>query len=206
MPLVTLKTDIYHAGKEDATDDHKFITERLLEVAIPDNVVKGEKVTLEMCLEEYFNNRVEVKRAIQRRTTMQSSVPPCAGVSSTRSSMDKTGAVFIEAVEVETQDVLPSSKEVPTNKLLQRPGLSLLNRTPSIFSDRKIPLEQNGNEIQSDATVTGRNRAVSIKKEVLMPAWQFLNLIRKFLGYWRLFVLTCSQLGILTTTLQTTKA
>jgi len=182
MPLVTLKTDIYHAGKEDATDDHKFITERLLEVAIPENVAKGEKITLEMCLEEYFNNRVEVKRAIQRRTTMQSSVPTSARGSSARSSMDKSGAVFIEAVEVESQDVLPSSKEMPTNKLLQRPGLSLRNRTPSIFSDRKVPVEQDGDEIQKDTTVTGRNRAVSVKKEVIMPAWQFLNLIRKFLG------------------------
>lgn len=179
MPLVTLKTDIYHAGKEDATDDHKFITERLLEVAIPENVPKGETITLEMCLEEYFNNRVEVKRAIQRRTTMQSARSPAIASSSARSSLDKGGAVFIESVEIESQDASPGLGELPNNKFLQRPGLSLRNRTPSIFGDRRPVTDGEGNEPASTLP-SGRNRAASVKKEILMPAWQFLNLIRKF--------------------------
>lgn len=174
MPLVTLKTDIYHAGKEDAADDHKFITERLLEVAIPENVAKGEKITLEMCLEEYFNNRVEVKRAIQRRNTMQSPMPTSVAASSNRSSMEKGGAMFVETVEVDSQDDMPNHTE-PFNKLLQRPGLSLRNRTPSIFSDRKVMVEDDEGSEQN--ATTGRKRAVSMKKEILMPAWQFLNLI-----------------------------
>ena len=178
MPLVTLKTDIYHAGKEDAADDHKFITERLLEVALPENVPKGEKITLEMCLEEYFNNRVEVKRAIQRRATMQSSMQRPGRSSSARSSFDKGGAVFVESVEVDSRDEAPRPTEMLSNKMLQRPGLSLLSRTPSIFSDRQVAVGQEGNDSKQDST-TGRNRAVSLKKEVLMPAWQFLNLIRK---------------------------
>ena len=57
LPLLTLKMDIYHTGKEDLTDDHKFINERLLEVAIPE-AVEGQTITLEDCLESYFNNRI----------------------------------------------------------------------------------------------------------------------------------------------------
>ena len=61
LPLLTLKVDIFHTGKEDVSGDHKFVNERLLDVAIPEPV-DGEEITLERCLEEYFNNRIEVKR------------------------------------------------------------------------------------------------------------------------------------------------
>ena len=36
LPLLTLKMDLYHTGKEDPNDDHKFVNERLLEVAVLD--------------------------------------------------------------------------------------------------------------------------------------------------------------------------
>lgn len=65
LPLLTLKMDIYHTGKEDVADDHKFINERLLEVAIPPEHEDGTAITLEECLEAYFNNKIEVKRYLQ---------------------------------------------------------------------------------------------------------------------------------------------
>ena len=49
MPLLTLKMDIYHTGREDKEDDHKFVNERLLEVAIPEPE-EGRVITLEDCL------------------------------------------------------------------------------------------------------------------------------------------------------------
>ncbi|ANB12046.1 hypothetical protein AWJ20_279 [Sugiyamaella lignohabitans] len=65
MPLLTLRVDIAHAGKEVAEDDHKLVNERLLLVPIP-----GERtdppVTLEECLERYFANSVEVSRQLER--------------------------------------------------------------------------------------------------------------------------------------------
>lgn len=50
LPLLTLKMDVAHGGKEAADDDHRFVSERLLNLAIPD-APEGEPVKLESCLE-----------------------------------------------------------------------------------------------------------------------------------------------------------
>ncbi|KAI5298225.1 hypothetical protein KEM56_004232, partial [Ascosphaera pollenicola] len=62
LPLLTLKVDLYHTGRDDANDDHKFVNERLLEIPIPPDRVENNAITLEECLEAYFNNHVEVMR------------------------------------------------------------------------------------------------------------------------------------------------
>lgn len=71
LPLLTLEVDLYHEGKADATDDHKFINERLLEVAVPAEPENGRSIRLEDCLEDHFNARVEVVRQMERRNTLQ---------------------------------------------------------------------------------------------------------------------------------------
>lgn len=63
--------DIFHTGKEEVNDDHKFVNERLLEVAVPEDPGDGSAITLEDCLETYFNNRIEVRRYLERRNTLQ---------------------------------------------------------------------------------------------------------------------------------------
>jgi len=171
MPLLTLKTDIYHSGKEDVKDDHKFITERMLDVAIPENIPQGETVTLEMCLEDYFNNRVEVKRHLQRQSTLASN---SAERSSRHSSIDKGGATFVETTEVDDRDT-PTPLSAP--QAPQRP-LHMRQRATSIFSERKVTRDQTEQQPDDEINTATRQRAASVKKEVLMPAWQFLNLIR----------------------------
>lgn len=171
MPLLTLKADTYHAGGYDK-DDHKFITERMLDVAIPENVPQGETITLEMCLEEYFNNRVEVKRHLQRRTTLSSN----PGSASRHSSIDKGGATFVETTEIDPGRETPEPPANPQNPL-QRPHLR--ERATSIFSERKVTYSEPETKPDGEINQAARQRAASVKKEVLMPAWQFLNLIRK---------------------------
>ena len=172
MPLVTLKTDIFHAGKEDTKDDHKFITERLLDVAIPEHRPRAEPLTLEECLEEYFNNRVEVKRALMRRNTLQSRA--------SRSSMEKSGASHVETVEVDSsREASPSLPERMPGTTLQRPGFGR-ERATSIFSERKVEHSLDGHNDGEPPHL--RKRGSSMRKEILMPAWQFLNLIRKYLN------------------------
>jgi len=163
-----LKTDIFHSGKEDAGDDHKFITERMLDVAIPDNVPEGQTITLEMCLEEYFNNRVEVKRHLQRANTARST--------HSIKSMDKSGATHLETVELGARPESPIHSEPPID-LTRRPTFARLRGT-GLFSDRKVETEQEVDETKANDLPKGRRRTSSLKKEVLMPAWQFLNLIR----------------------------
>lgn len=173
MPLLTLKTDIYHSGKEDVKDDHKFITERMLDVAIPEDVPEGVTVTLEMCLEEYFNNRVEVKRHMQRRGTIET-------LGGRKSSLDKGGALHVETVEVDSRGSSPAPNERTLKpETLQRP-LHMRARATSLFSERKVPtLNSLDKSTSNDQRPLGRPRANSTRKEVLMPAWQFLNLIRE---------------------------
>lgn len=175
MPLLTLKTDIYHSGKEDVKDDHKFITERMLDVAIPENVPQGEIVTLEKCLEDYFNNRVEVKRHLQRQTLASNA----AERSSRQSSIDKGGATFVETTEVDERDTPTplSAPQANSPALLQRPT-HMRQRATSIFSERKVARDETEQQSDGETNTAGRQRAASVKKEVLMPAWQFLNLIR----------------------------
>jgi hypothetical protein len=67
--------DVYHTGKED-NDDHRIVRERLLDVAIPEPPEDGSSVNLEDCLESYFNNKIEVKRHLQRRNTIHSKPVP----------------------------------------------------------------------------------------------------------------------------------
>lgn len=177
LPLLTLKMDLYHAGKEDKEDDHKFVNERLLEVAIPGPTEQsGNTVTLEDCLETYFNNRIEVKRHLQRQNTLRSV-----------RSMDtgKDHALHIETVELPSgaESPAPATPSSTTTPALPRRPIDGRRRTDSIFSERYIQEkgESSDQKILDEKTspTVGRPRGASIRKEVMMPAWQFFSLIRK---------------------------
>lgn len=72
MPMITLKVDIEHEGKENRKDDHKLINERLLLVSVP-NSSNNEPILLEQCLEAYFANSIQVSRQMERRRTFSTS-------------------------------------------------------------------------------------------------------------------------------------
>ncbi|OJJ48861.1 hypothetical protein ASPZODRAFT_61021 [Penicilliopsis zonata CBS 506.65] len=179
LPLLTLKMDIYHTGKEDASDDHKFVNERLLEVAIPPEPADGKPLTLEDCLEAYFNNRIEVKRYLERRNTVTS-------IKSTDNvSISKGFITHIEAIE--TGSSATSSPNRSTSPWFHdlTPMTSLADLTPtptastgrrrsdSIVQERFIP----GDDENTAGSSNGPYRKGSYRKEVMMPAWQFFSLI-----------------------------
>ncbi len=169
LPLLTLKMDIYHTGKEDAADDHKFVNERLLEVAIPPNSPDGSVITLENCLETYFNNRIEVKRHLARRNTVQSGKPA-----------EKGAVLDIDTKEVPSTPTSPIAQSVAsTSGVPTRPGGR--KRAESIFSERYVEIGEPAEKKLSDTAsiMSDGLRKTSLKKEVLMPAWQFFSLIRK---------------------------
>jgi len=172
LPLLTLKMDIYHTGKQD-NDDHRFINERLLEVAIPtlENGEHPAEVKLEDCLEEYFNNRVEVKRYLERRNTLQSSK---LGDKAVEAGM----AVHVETLEIDPEASTPLTPISPMpNYMSQRPVNR--HRASSIIQQRYLPdNNESANSTLSDPKApVGRLRTGSVRKEVLMPAWQFFSLI-----------------------------
>jgi hypothetical protein len=176
LPLLTLKMDIYHTGKEDVADDHKFINERLLEVAIPADPSRDrEHITLEDCLEEYFNNRIEVRRYLERRSTINS-------MRSYDSTSKGSGTVHIETVEVDS-DSCPTTPVSPSPSygIARRP--SNRHRASSIIQERYIP-DRSESGYSSLANMDSKDpvsrlRKGSFRKEVMMPAWQFFSLIRK---------------------------
>ncbi|KAI9876429.1 MAG: hypothetical protein M1823_007282, partial [Watsoniomyces obsoletus] len=157
LPLLTLKMDIFHTGKEDTADDHKFINERLLDVAIPEDPSGQRKeITLEDCLEAYFNNRIEVRRYLERRSTMTS-------IKSPTEAKSKGSSVHVEAVEIDAD----SSPSTPTSQL---PPTRPTNRarSQSIIQERYIP-DRNPSGYSSlsnvDTKDSNRSRAGSVRKE-----------------------------------------
>lgn len=194
LPLLTLKMDLFHTGKEDPQDDHKFVNERLLEVAILDEPVEGNSViTLEDCLEHYFNNRIEVKRHLEnrRRNTLKSmhSAEPC------HSKVDKEPAMHVEIVEVSPDTPITQSPRQETSIDPSAPSQSKETKDPlerlrptlgrtradSIFSQRRVELTGIDPEelktIETNTSSEGRERKMSTRTEVLMPAWQFFKLL-----------------------------
>ena len=173
--------DIYHTGKEDKSGDHKFVNERLLEVAIPEPSEGQTAVTLEDCLESYFNNKIEVKRYLERHNTADS-------VKSADSlSMSKGFSTHVEAIEVSspqspspTQSALLHGDEptpMPSKAEVERSNSSRTRRD-SIVQERFIP-DPDGETVDG-APVTSPPRG-SFRKEVMMPAWQFFSLIREYI-------------------------
>lgn len=158
--------DIYHTGKEDAKDDHKYIHERLLEVAVPDEVPGAGSVKLEDCLESYFNNRVEVRRHLERSNTLSS-------IRSGTEAEEKGSSQHVEISELSwSTPNTPISQHTPSTPL--SPGGRL--RTASIIRHRILEEDKKENpERDSNGYAVRKNSA---RKEVLMPAWQFFNLIR----------------------------
>ncbi|KAL2013592.1 hypothetical protein VTN00DRAFT_1117 [Thermoascus crustaceus] len=186
LPLLTLKMDIYHTGKEDVSDDHKFVNERLLEVAIPPDPGDGKPVTLEDCLEAYFNNKIEVKRYLERRSTLTS-----------MKSFDSTSKGFVTHVEEIGSPSTPSPVRSASPRLEEMTPLSsvtelnesptqsptsptLQSRRASIVQERFIPDADNHNNENKGGNTTAshsRLRRGTVRKEVMMPAWQFFSLI-----------------------------
>ncbi|KAL9000006.1 MAG: hypothetical protein Q9169_001251 [Polycauliona sp. 2 TL-2023] len=130
LPLLTLKMDIFHHGKEDAGDDHRFVNERCLEVAIPE--ANGQALTLEACLEEYFNNSIEVKRFMQQRRGTMGSVRSQASFDST----SKGSAAHIETVEYDNS--LPSTPISPLPASTTRRPTFARARAPSIIQESYV--------------------------------------------------------------------
>lgn len=186
LPLLTLKMDIYHTGKEDAKDDHKFVNERLLEVAIPHEPDDGSTITLEDCLESYFNNKIEVKRHLERCNTLSSG--------KSFDSISKGAVTQIESVEVGSSAPLspvisnsPQEDKAPLSSLTEycdspvSASDSQSNRRSSIIQQRFIPDTGDDGKDESKARASrSQARRGAYRKEVMMPAWQFFSLIRTY--------------------------
>lgn len=157
--------DVYHTGKADR-DDHRIVRERLLDVAIPPPPEDGSVIALEDCLEQYFNNKIEVKRHLQRRNTLQSVKP--------EKDMD------VEMLEVAETPTGERNNQWETSVTPSRPT-ELRRRGQSIFGQRQANDSEPEKKTVDDIGIGSvRTRSSTIRREVLMPAWQFFSLIRTY--------------------------
>jgi len=172
--------DIYHTGKEDASDDHRFINERLLEVAIPPDPPDGQSLALEDCLEAYFNNRIEVKRYLEKQKSLHSAL------SDDSLSISKGFIAHLEHVDTKSS-LSPSQSDSPLTEkaspFSESNDASIAQRLghhDSIVRERFIS-ESEDKPMDTDSPSSDRQqRKGSYRKEAMMPAWQFFSLIRKF--------------------------
>lgn len=140
----------------------------MLDVAIPENLPQGEVLKLESCLEDYFNNRVEVKRHLARRKPLDAAE---------HHDDEKSGSSHVEVSEVVSSRAnSPAPSEDQIQKSTNSRPLHMRQRATSIFSERKPNMSICGNP---DGDAREGDGSATAKKEVLMPAWQFLNLIRE---------------------------
>lgn len=162
--------DIYHTGKEEVNDDHKFVNERLLEVAVPEDPGDGSAITLEDCLETYFNNRIEVRRYLERRNTLQplGSIPSVNSSNGNKFNIDvKQPDAFISADPV----LLPSpilASPVTAAPLLQA-DQTASSIVKEYFISEKCDLIGPSSPIERETYGPGRKRAGSLRK-VLRPS------------------------------------
>lgn len=178
--------DIYHTGKEEAGDDHRFVNERLLHVAIPTQSSDGGPIKLESCLETYFISRIDVKRRHERPSTL-SSIKSNDSLRSDHSHPDAApryndsaspSTQSLDAVIGKSQELKKSlvSQNNPSEHPTGRKGSQSLVRE-RFFSDTDEESDRSKQDL--DPTISGRKRKGSIRKEVMMPAWQVFSLIRK---------------------------
>ena len=167
--------DLYHDGVTDPKDDHKRVYERLLEVAIPPKPEDGKTIQLEDCLENYFNNRVEVKRMLER--SQSNKLEHSATISSLRSTKSEKGpTIHVEVAELSSPNK-PTSILPPPSPLVQT-----RNRAQSIIRRRVSVDTEEGESSSADPDTASTRNSVRkhslTKNEVIIPAWQFFNLIR----------------------------
>ena len=169
--------DIFHTGKEDTNDDHKFINERVLELAVPEEPSDGHVITLEECLELFFNNKIEVKRyldLLDRRNTLNSI--------RSHQSFDSTKghASHVEIAEFDTSQ--------PSSPIALQPSVAAIPVSPiaASYQRHRAPSIIQEHYVDEKSVMLGRSPSIAeeprgrngrVRKEVMMPAWQFFSLI-----------------------------
>lgn len=178
--------DIYHTGKEDANDDHKFVNERLLEVAVPDDPGDGSAIGLEDCLETYFNNRIEVRRFLERRNTLR----PSRSIESIDSN--KGHAVHIDLPNSDDSlatNPVPLQSHCIAGQVPPAPPPLTDHKAPSIvkeyFISEKCDSLRPSSPIERESHGPGRTRAGSLRKVLCSMSTPWSSIIAKseILGY-----------------------
>ncbi|KAK3325409.1 ubiquitin carboxyl-terminal hydrolase-domain-containing protein [Apodospora peruviana] len=187
LPLLTLQVDLFHQGKRDV-DDHKVVHERLLNLAVPPDP-EGKGIKLEDCLEEYFNNKVDVLRdSLEEKMGSEKLSGPDAPTSTIRmitEEDDRTISEHVENPQLQRRWTVHDSMRgspVPVTS----PGSVKTFETPSVSRHRSTSIIQRivvgddgKSSDQDNESILQRARRTgsTVVKAVTIPAWQFFRLI-----------------------------
>lgn len=158
LPLLTLKLDIIHTGTLDVNDDLKLIGERSLLISIPTNTSTTDRdISLEECLNSYFNNSITVRRHLDQRKHITSESPQSP--SSHPPSLQQQHSPIheqdtsSEINEYEKLGILKSSLTAvtPQQSASPRSGTPVRTNTPETIS---TPLEQQRANFSSGSVLT----------------------------------------------------
>lgn len=187
LPLLALQVDLFHQGKKDE-DDHKVVHERLLNLAVPPDP-DGKGIKLEDCLEEYFNNKVDVFRDSVEEKKGDDERGPLPRETERLLSEDEDGQASDQGensphlqrrwtsqdsttrTPVSMLDVTSARPELPAAP--RHRSTSIIQRI--VVEDRKPPLDAENKTLLQKAKRTSS----TVVKAVTIPAWQFFRLIRE---------------------------
>ncbi|KAK3378534.1 ubiquitin carboxyl-terminal hydrolase-domain-containing protein [Podospora didyma] len=182
LPLLTLQVDLFHHGKGDV-DDHKLVHERLLNLAVPPDP-DGKGIKLEDCLEEYFNNKVDVLRDSPEEK--KASLTPLNTIRVVAEEDEKSSD---QAEQVENAQVAqpwtaqtslaesPISTTPSSAKIPDVPS-ALRHRSTSIIQRIVVPDDDHVTDAEPMSFMQKAKRTGStVVKAVTIPAWQFFKLI-----------------------------
>lgn len=186
-----MQVDLFHQGKKDV-DDHKVVHERLLNLAVPPDP-EGKGIKLEDCLEEYFNNKVDVLRDSLEEKGLGKTESAPGGPKSTIRVISEEGEAeastsqHVESPQLERRwsidgsiHASPVSMTGPSSAKSFESRPAGRQRSISIIQ-RIIVGEEEAPENDDRASMAKRAKRAgsTVVKAVTIPAWQFFKLIRR---------------------------
>lgn len=198
MPLLTFRVEIQHSGKHD-DDDNRYSKERILFVSVPepknDNDTIKEPITLEECLEHYFNNSISVRRELQRRATLDSLQYNPLGEGTVRLTVEsaKKSSVdgsILKSTSLNSNAFRSNDLTISTNNTFVINSLDTTNTSITfndemnnvITDDIVPPIASRSSQVRvrtrsSTLSVWSINSFENKPKEVMLPAWMLLRLL-----------------------------
>ncbi|KAK3997546.1 ubiquitin carboxyl-terminal hydrolase 14 [Cladorrhinum sp. PSN332] len=181
LPLLALQVDLFHQGKGDV-DDHKVVHERLLNLAVPPDP-EGKGIKLEDCLEEYFNNKVDVLRDSldEKKGGDRSLSTPKASILVVAEEETATPTEHLEHAQLQRRWTIqqsPASLSSPSSSFGSPAASVTRNRSTSIIQRIEVKDEEAAPDAASISLRQKAKRTGStIVKAVTIPAWQFYRFI-----------------------------
>ncbi|KAL2018326.1 hypothetical protein VTK56DRAFT_929 [Thermocarpiscus australiensis] len=184
LPLLALQVDLFHQGKGDA-DDHKVVHERLLNLGVPADP-DGKGVKLEDCLEEYFNNKVDVLRysVDEKKGSDKPGLTPKSTIRIVPADQVETPTEHVENAQLQRRWTVhdgvvqsPISISSPSSATFDTASSS---RTRSTSIIQRIVVDGEGHTADGEPTSLlqrAKRTGSTVVKAVTIPAWQFFRLI-----------------------------